>query len=75
MLYLAFLFSLWISTPTIIQLLFDECAQECHRPGLATEGRRGTIVFKKHDSQIYISSMNKGVALYPRGFSEAAGGG
>ncbi len=23
----------------------------------------------KHDSQIYISSMNKGVALYPWGFS------
>lgn len=29
----------------------------------------------KHDSQIYISSLNKGVALYPGGFSKAAGGG
>lgn len=28
----------------------------------------------KHDSQIYISSVDKGVALYPGGFSKAGGG-
>lgn len=41
------------------------------------EGGKGGLplcLAPKHDSQIYIYSMNKAVALYPGGFCKAGGG-